>query len=307
MILVTGGAGFIGSRLVNCLVDIGLDPVVLDDLSGGDVRSLPGGVRLVEADISDPGVVEIISRLAPEAVIHTAAQVSVAASSRDPSRDRVVNVEGTANVISGAVSGGASRLVFVSSGGAVYGDCDGATEHTLPGPASYYGSHKYLAERYVELSGLSYAIARLANVYGPGQRADLEGGVVSIFLRLLSAGGPVTINGGGDQRRDFVYVDDVVDALLTMLYSHKDGLYNVGTGESTSVSELLRACEAVTRPATETRSALPKPGDVRESRLLSDHLTQELGWTPHHSLLEGLKKTAQSPHTAHSYPFHSRH
>jgi UDP-glucose 4-epimerase len=295
LILVTGGAGFIGSHLVAALSAAGLEVVVLDDFSGVSASNVPAGVRVVEADVSDPAVVDVIGGLAPRAVFHAAAQVSVALSAADPVRDRAVNVEGTENVISGSLAAGAGRLVFLSSGGAVYGDSDGASERTLPAPASYYGAHKYLAERYVELSGLSFAIARLANVYGPGQRSDLEGGVVSIFLERLLAGEPITVNGTGEQSRDFVYVEDVVQALMTMLHHHTEGTWNVGTGVSTSVAGLLEGLQLELGTNAAPFHAPPRAGDVRSSRFDVDLIDRDLGWTSGYSLTDGLRRMIGAP------------
>lgn len=294
VILVTGGAGFIGGRLVSALAAAGREVVVLDDLSGGSAGSLPAGVPLFEADITDPGVVDLISRLGPRAVIHAAAQVSVAASVGDPGRDRAVNVEGTENVISGTAAAGAGRLVFLSSGGAVYGESDGASERALPDPVNYYGAHKYLAERYVALSGLSFAVARLANVYGPGQRAGLEGGVVAIFLDRLRSGARITVNGTGHQRRDFVYVGDVVDALLAMLDSGLCRTWNVGTGTSISVLQLLDTLQTELGLTPKLDYAPPRPGDVQSSRLRPELLRSDLGWRPRHDLASGLRQTIEA-------------
>lgn len=292
MILVTGGAGFIGSHVVDALLAAGEEPVVLDNFVGGDRGNLQAGVRVVEADVADPGVVDTISGLRPRAVIHAAAQVSVAASMASPAADLGANVVGTANVLAGARAGGAERFVFLSSGGGVYGDADGADEKTLPRPKSYYSAHKYLAERYVELSGMSYAVARLANVYGPGQRSDLEGGVVAIFAERLRGGLPVEIYGTGEQSRDFVHVADVVDALLVMARSDRNGTWNVGTGRATSVLELLRALEKAIRPAVEVRHGPPRAGDVMRSRLRVDAIARDLGWHPKYDVEAGVARTA---------------
>lgn len=289
-ILVTGGAGFVGSSIVRALAAAGNRVAVLDDLSTGDSANLPEEVPLVQADVSDAATASEVARLAPEVVIHAAAQVSAAASLEDPARDRAVNVEGTAHVISGAAEARVRRFVFVSSGGAVYGECSGATEQTLPRPSSYYGAHKYLAERYVELSGLPYAIARLANVYGPGQRHDLEGGVVAIFLDRLQRGEPVTVNGDGHQSRDFVHVEDVVDAVRAMLDGRRDGTWNVGTGEATTVRELLRGVERATGSAASVDYAPPRPGDVKSSCLSVESVQRELGWRASYDLEVGLSR-----------------
>jgi UDP-glucose 4-epimerase len=286
--LVTGGAGFIGSHLVDALLAAGQEPVVLDNLASGDRENLPDGAKLVEMDIADAAVVGAIAELNPEVVIHAAAQVSVAVSMQDPHLDLAVNVQGTANVIEGAKAASARRFVFISSGGGVYGESDGADEDTLPRPKSYYSAHKYLGERYVELSGLSYANARLANVYGTRQRSDLEGGVVAIFTERLHRGQPILINGTGEQRRDLVYVADVVDSLLAMARSDRDGTWNVGTGVSTSILELLRALESEIGPATEVRYGHPRPGDVNNSRLAIDVIENDLGWRPKFDLAAGI-------------------
>jgi UDP-glucose 4-epimerase len=290
LILVTGGAGFVGSHLVDALADAGEDPVVLDNFASGDRENLREDVRLIEADIADPGVVNLISDLRPEVVVHAAAQVSVAVSMQDPHLDLTVNVQGTANVLEGAKVAGTRRFVFISSGGGVYGESDGADENTLPRPKSYYSTHKYVGERYVELSGLSYANARLANVYGSRQRSDLEGGVVAIFTQRLQNKQPILINGTGEQQRDLIYVADVVDSLLTMAKSDRDGTWNVGTGRSTSILELLRALEDQLEPAVEVRHGPPRPGDVKNSRLEIRSIRDDLGWEPRYGLAEGISE-----------------
>jgi UDP-glucose 4-epimerase len=290
LILVTGGAGFVGSHLVDALADAGEDPVVLDNFASGNRENLREDVRLIEADIADPGVVNLISDLRPEVVVHAAAQVSVAVSMQDPHLDLTVNVQGTANVLEGAKGAGTRRFVFISSGGGVYGESDGADENTLPRPKSYYSTHKYVGERYVELSGLSYANARLANVYGSRQRSDLEGGVVAIFTERLQNKQPILINGTGEQQRDLIYVADVVDSLLTMAKSDRDGTWNVGTGRSTSILELLRALEDQLEPAVEVRHGPPRPGDVKNSRLEIRSIRDDLGWEPRYGLAEGISE-----------------
>jgi UDP-glucose 4-epimerase len=294
MLLITGGAGFIGSHVVDALVASGEEPVVLDNLASGQRENLPGGVKLVEGDIADPGVVDTIADLRPEGVIHCAAQVSVAASMRDPGFDLAVNVQGTPNMLAGAKAARSGRFVFVSSGGGVYGDSDGADGATLPRPKSYYSAHKYLAERYVEYSGLSYAIARLANVYGTRQRFDLEGGVVAIFMERLRNGRPILINGTGEQRRDLVYIADVVDSLLAMVRGGLDGVWNVGTGHSISVLELLRVLEGQMGPAVEVRHGPPRPGDVDNSRLSIASIERDLGWWPKYGVAEGIADMLQA-------------
>lgn len=288
MILVTGGAGFIGSHLVDSLVDAGEEPVVLDNFASGDRENLRQDVRLIEADIADPNAVSLIADLRPEVIIHAAAQVSVAVSMQNPHLDLAVNVQGTANVLEAAKVAGTRRFVFISSGGGVYGESDGADENTLPRPKSYYSAHKYVGECYVEFSGLSYANARLANVYGSRQRSDLEGGVVAIFTERLQKKQPILINGTGEQQRDLVYVADVVDSLIAMANSDRDGTWNVGTGRSTSILELLHALEDQIEPAVEVRHGPLRPGDVKNSRLEIRSIKDDLGWEPRYSLADGI-------------------
>ena len=276
--LVTGGAGFIGSHLVDGLVARGDVVAVLDDLSSGSRANLPAGVELLECDVSDSATVGLISDWKPEVVAHLAARIGPVRSAADRDRDLAVNVSGTANVVDGAVQVGARRVVFASSA-AVYGAADDATETDAPRPATYYGAHKYLAERYVELSGVPFAIARFANVYGPRQRNDLEGGVVSIFEECVRGGRPVTIYGSGDQTRDFVHVADVVRALLLMIDSEQSGTWNVATSVATSINELARLVGA-----TRVEHVPARTGDVARSCLATDKISRDLGWRPRISL-----------------------
>lgn len=290
-VLITGGTGFIGRHLMDELVERGHDVSVLDDLSGSTGAEIPPRVDLLEHDVSDPGVSAVIAAAAPDVVVHAAAQVSVARSMASPDRDRAVNIEGTANVLRGVLESGARRVVFLSSGGAMYGESDGSDELARPAPKSYYAVHKYAAERYVELAGVPFAIARIANVFGPGQRSDLEGGVVSILLTRLLRGEPVTIFGGGHQRRDFVYVLDIVDALVAMIDSERTGTWNVGTGVATSILDLLHELETLTQPAVRVDFAAARPGDLNSSCLDVARIKTELGWAPTRSLSVALAQT----------------
>ena len=290
-ILVTGGAGFIGSYVVRSLLERGDEVVVLDDFSGGTAEVVPQGVRVIEADIADPTTAETIERLAPDGVVHAAAQVSVVVSMEDPGRDRATNLLGTAHVLTGASRARVRRFVFLSSGGAVYGESDGADEQTRPAPASYYAVHKLAGEGYVALSGLSYAIARIANVYGAGQRSDLEGGVVAIFTERIARGEPLIIYGDGEQRRDFVHVSDVARAIITMLDAPQDGLWNVGTGVSTSVNELAETLRGSTAQPIRVNHAEERRGELRDSRLVVARIATDLGWQPARTLADGLSET----------------
>ena len=300
-VLVTGGAGFIGSHLVDRLLAGGVNPVILDDFSGGTFDNVADGAPVIRVDISDPASIECIADLRPTSIVHAAAQVSVPRSMAEPERDRAVNLVGTAHVIEGARRAGNCRIVFLSTGGGIYGEtAESATEESLPRPKAFYSVHKYAAERYLELSGLPYAIARLANVYGPRQRSDLEGGVVAIFAERLAAGQPITVFGTGEQRRDFVHAADVVEALLTMLARAENGMWNVGTGRPTTINELLGEAERTFGPATEVIRLPTRAGDVFSSCLAVDKIARDLDWRPSISLSEGLRtlQTTAPPPTA---------
>ncbi len=294
-VLVTGGAGFIGAHLVRALHDRGMQVRVIDDLSSGDPASLPPDVELVVADVGDPGIVDLVARLRPSRVVHAAAQVSVARSMADPDRDRTVNLVGTAHVLEGARRGGAKRFVFLSSGGAIYGEAAGVDESAPPAPASYYGVHKYAAERYVSLAAIQYAIARPSNVYGPGQRSDLEGGVVAIFCHRLAAGQPVTVFGSGLQCRDFVSVFDVVSGLLLMLDDGPSGTWNVSSGIETTIVELLHELERLLGTTAVVDWQPARTGEVVRSSLVTDRLRRDLGWRPRRSLRDGLHEVLSAP------------
>lgn len=296
-ILVTGGAGFIGSHVVEHLVSAGVRTVVLDDFSTGKAAHLPAGVEVIRCDVADPAAVEAIAAVRPQAIVHAAAQISVPRSMADPARDRAVNLVGTEHVVAGARAAGGVRIVFLSSSGGIYGETpEPATEQTLPRPKAFYSVHKYAAERYLELSGLPYAIARLANVYGPRQRSDAEGGVVAILAERLATGLPITIYGTGEQRRDFVHVSDVVRALDVMLRSDANGTWNVGTGTMTTINELLRAMETLFGSATTIERVPSRSGDVFQSCVAIETLAHDLGWTPSVALAAGLRTlTAPAP------------
>jgi UDP-glucose 4-epimerase len=288
-VLVTGGAGFIGRHLAEALHQAGMDVTILDDLSSGDPSGLPSAIDVVVLDISDATSADTIARLRPNLIVHAAAQISVARSMAEPERDRAVNLIGTANVIAGARRAGSRRLVFTSSGGAIYGDAERAAEDALPAPRSFYGVHKLAAEGYIALSGLPYAIARLSNVYGPGQRPDGDGGVIAVFLDRLLRGDGIVIHGSGSQTRDFVSVFDVVAALTALLATDRSGTWNVATGQESSIASLVERLTGVLgRPATLIHEP-SRPGDVARSCLAIDAIERDLGWRPTWSLQAGLE------------------
>jgi len=288
-VLVTGGAGFIGSHIVETLLQDGWRVTVVDDLSGGDRANLPVGVPFVACDIADPALMQVFVEGAFDAVIHCAAQTSVPRSVADPVFDRQVNLVGTENVVRCAKATGVGRFVFFSSGGAVYGDTAvRADEMTLPAPLSPYGVHKLAAEGYVALSGLSHAILRPANVYGPRQRAGTDGGVIATFVDRLLRGESLHVNGDGEQVRDFVFVADVAAAVRSALSWDRSGIWNVANGAETTINDLAW-CVGQALGVTPTLAYGPaRAGDVRISRLSNERIIRQGLWRPEYTLAQGL-------------------
>jgi UDP-glucose 4-epimerase len=291
--VVTGGAGFVGSHLVDRLAAEGYAVLVVDDLSSGTARNLPSATRIERLDVATDDLESVLRGWRPRVVFHLAAQASVPASMNDPLRDLDVNVIGTHRVGEAARNADADRLVFVSSGGAVYGETRRpATERTSPAPASYYGVHKLAAEGHVALAGLPYAIARPSNIYGPRQSAGLEGAVVAAFLDQSRAG-VLHIHGDGSQTRDFVHVRDVVDALWRLADPAAPvGIWNVAAGRPVTVAGLAEVVErAVGRPLERIFGAR-RPGDVTHSAM-SPRGLRAIGWTPAIGLPDGIGELAR--------------
>ena len=291
--LVTGGAGFIGSNLVDALVDRGDEVVVVDDLSSGKRNNVNGAARLVELDIRDAdGLRAVFADASPEVCFHVAAQADVPTSVRRPDFDAEVNVVGTVRVLQAAGDG--TPVVFASTGGAIYGECTRPAREDDPRlPLSPYGTAKLAAEEYLaawnRLHGTRHTSLRFANVYGPRQEADLEGGVVAIFLETMAAGKASAIYGDGLQTRDFVHVADVVAAMLEA--PGAGGVFNVGSGVETTVAELHERCRAVSGDDQPPRMEQAREGDLLHSVLDVSLAERELGWRPQISLDEGLRRT----------------
>lgn len=290
-VLITGGAGFIGSHVAAYYSRGGHETWVLDDFSSGTAERVPEGVHLIHGDVADATITDTLLEVRPDIVIHAAAQISVLRSMLDPDRDRAVNLVGTRNVLRGAE--GAQRFVFISSGGAIYGEVDGAVESDPPHPASYYGVHKWTAEQYVQLSGLPFVVARLANVYGPGQRTELEGGVVAIFCERASAGLTLDIFGNGQQVRDFIHVLDVVRAIVALAADDRTGTWNVSTGEATTVNELADIVERVSGQALLRNYVAARPGDLVHSVIRADRMANDFGWDAAIDLEDGVRRLLQ--------------
>ena len=290
--IVTGGAGFIGSHVVDALLARGDDVHVLDDLSKGKRENVAAGAQLHVADIRQPD--EVFDAVQPSLVLHLAAQADVRVSVERPDFDADVNVLGTVRILEAARRHGA-KVVFTSSGGAAYGECDGPAPETAPlRPLAPYGTSKLSGEEYLatynRLYGTTHVSLRLGNVYGPRQEPHGEAGVVAIFMGLLRDGGTPRIFGDGSQTRDYVYVGDVARALLLAL--ERDGrVYNIGTGAETSVLELYRAIQDVAGIEREAELAPARLGELQRSVLDASLAHAELDWRPERSLTDGLALT----------------
>jgi len=295
-VLVTGGAGFIGSHVAEVLHTLGWHVEVLDNLSSGDPANVPEGIRLHIGDIrSDADLRAVFGGAQFDAIVHCAAQTSVERSMKNPDLDWQVNVLGTRRLAAMAKAKRVHRFVFLSSGGAIYGDtAQPADEKTMPAPRNYYGLHKYAAEEILRAEALSHAILRPSNVYGLRQRSDAEGGVVAIFHQRLLAGEPLEIHGSGQQVRDFVHVSDVVGAVLAALVTEGDVIWNVASGEATSIIELAKAMAALVGHPMEVRYSPRRPGDVDRSLLNPAALLATGLWGPPLSLAEGLSELNES-------------
>jgi UDP-glucose 4-epimerase len=306
--LVTGGAGFIGSNLVDALLARGDEVTVVDNLSTGRrvnlEPALAAGAELVELDIRDG---EALSRLAtekrPERIFHLAAQIDVRKSLADPFFDAGVNVGGTANVLEAARASECGRVVSISTGGAIYGEGEGQQlplpEDAPIAPLSAYGQSKFAAEGYLSLFerlyGLSGVSLRLGNVYGPRQDPLGEAGVIAIFCGLLKEGGRPKVFGDGTQTRDYIYVGDVVSAALAAGESDATGAINIGTGVETNVLELIEALKGLSgNESFEPEFAPARTGEVQRITIDAGRAERELGWRAEMGLEEGLRVTLDS-------------
>ena len=300
--LVTGGAGFLGSSLVDRLVADRWEILVVDDLTSGRLSRLAearrfGKVSIHQMDIRSEHLAAAVAKFAPDRIFHLAAQTSVAVSVADPGLDADINITGTLNLLEAARLAGKPRLVFASTGGAIYGRHAPlpTPEDTPERPESPYGLSKLAAERYLELwrrfRDLDYAVVRPANIYGPRQDSSGEGGVVAIFARACMDRTRPTIFGTGTDTRDYVYVEDVVDALVLAGERGKGGVYNIGTGTETSTREVFKAVAREARFGGGANQGPPRPGDVPRSALECSRARRDLDWRPRTSLEEGIKAT----------------
>jgi UDP-glucose 4-epimerase len=307
-VLLTGGAGFIGSHLADRLLADGHEVVILDDLSTGHVEHLPAGARFYQMDLRSPWLDELFKIERPEAVVHQAAQASVRRSVEDPGFDAGVNVLGTVALLQASVRHSVQRFLVASTGGALYGDAD-----VIPTPEDYptlpvspYGASKLAAEVYLRtfhaLHRLSYAALRYANVYGPRQDPHGEAGVVAIFARRLLGGESARINGDGKQTRDFVYVGDVAEANARALTSDAVGSFNVGTGVETDINAIFQLLKRLSGSNQPEVHGSPMPGEQRRSVIDARKIEKVMGWRPRTRLEAGLDATVRYFREASSAP-----
>jgi UDP-glucose 4-epimerase len=298
-VLVTGGAGFVGSHIADRLIADGHEVVILDDLSTGHVEHLASKVRFYQMDLRSPWLDELFRIERPEAVVHQAAQASVRRSVEDPVFDAGVNVLGTAALLQASRHHGVRRFLFASTGGAIYGDAEVVpTPEDHPAvPVSPYGAAKLAGEVYLRtfhtLAGLSYAALRYANVYGPRQDPHGEAGVVAIFTRRLLAGETARITGDGKQTRDFVYVGDVADANARALTADAVGSFNVGTGIETEINTIFQLLKRLTSSDQPEAHGPALPGEQRRSVVDARKIEKVLGWRPQTTLEAGLDATVR--------------
>ena len=302
-ILVTGGAGFIGSHVVDAYLEAGHEVIVIDNLTAGKRENVSPEARFYEVDLEDlPGLEEVFARERPEVVNHHAAQAAVPRSVEDPPYDARVNVLGMIHLLECCARFDVHKVIYASTGGALYGEPQQIPvpeEHPIR-PKSPYGASKYAAEVYLrcyhELYGLPYVTLRYANVYGPRQDPYGEAGVIAIFARALLAGQRPTIFGDGTQTRDFVYVGDVAQANLLASGDLPTPTLtvNIGTGQETSVNEIFHLLKGLTGFQGEPRYAPPRPGDVYRIALRAARAQELLGWIPQTPLEEGLRRTVES-------------
>lgn len=298
-VVVTGGAGFIGSHIAEALIERRYEVAVLDNLSTGNRSNVPNGATFYEADITDASEVRRVwSEVRPVEVFHLAAQMDVRVSTRDPHFDATTNILGSLSIILSSMEMGTKRIVYASSGGAAYGQGVKlpATEDIPPEPLSPYGITKHTVEHYLAMyrcwGGPSFAALRLPNVYGPRQSPLGEAGVVAIFLGRALRGEDLIVYGDGEQTRDYVFVSDIVNAFLRAAGQPEvSGVFNVGTGRETSVNKIIKVIGDVAGVTPVVKHAPQRIGEVRRISLSADRATAAFGWVPGVSLEDGVKIT----------------
>ena len=297
--LVTGGAGFIGSHLVDRLLSEGYKVAVIDDLSAGKLRNLNPAATFYHADITQTSVQDIFNREQPDLVFHLAARVSVTYSTENPVDNAEVNIIGTLRLLDAARQKGIDKFIFSSTGGAIYGNPESnpCSEETPVAPTSPYGLSKYMAEQYIELFHrlyrLNYTTLRYGNVYGPRQDPHGEAGVIAIFIQTMLEGRQPLIFGDGDQERDFIYVADVVEANMRAIDRGNHRTVNIGSGEGSSVNHIFQSIKEALQYRWEAERRPHRPGEVHKIALDCAKSLRDLGWSSQVGLEEGLQRTVE--------------
>ena len=298
-ILVTGGAGFIGSHLVDALISRRFETFVVDDLSTGNLKNLNPNAKFFKIDIAGPNLPRLIEKIKPDAIFHLAAQINVRESVKDPFFDARVNIFGSLALFEVAAKIGVKKIILSSSGGAIYSDAvrPPYSEKNLEAPVSPYGIAKKTNEMHLAFEqavhGMSFVALRYANVYGPRQNSKGEAGVVAVFSERMLRGLPIKINGAGTQTRDYVFVDDVVRANLLALGKKESGVFNIGTGRETNVNEIFKKLKKFTGYQLAESHGPACSGEVLRSSLDCRKAMKELSWKPEVKLDDGLKVTVE--------------
>jgi UDP-glucose 4-epimerase len=294
-VIVTGGAGFIGSHLVDKLIDMNYDVLVIDNLLSGSEDNLNKSAEFLKKDICDRDINALIEKYSPSFIFHLAAQIDVRKSLKDPMWDEGINIKGTLNLLEALSKANIKKFIFSSTGGAIYGEAKYANEELLPKPLSPYGVAKLTCEHYLrvysEWKNVPFTSLRYGNVYGPRQDPYGEAGVVAIFSnRLIKEKKPI-LYGYGSMVRDYIYVLDVVEANILSMNRGDGEIYNIGTGKPTTVQELFSMLKDISRKNIEPELAPPREGEISEIYLNCEKATKELKWMPKKSFKEGLQET----------------
>ena len=299
-IILTGGAGFIGSHLTDKLIEKGHNVVVIDNLSTGRKENLNPKAKFYEMDICNTDIFKVFQEEKPEIVFHFAAQIDIRKSVKDPIEDAKINILGSLNLIQNCQKIGVKRFIFASSGGSIYGDTKiiPTPEKHPENPESPYGICKLTIEKYLyfykKTFDLNYTVLRLANIYGPRQNSKGEAGVVAVFCDKMLKNQEVMINGDGKQTRNFVFVDDVVSAAVMSIEQKESEIYNIGTGKENDINEIFRKIKQLTNSSCEETHVSSKAGEQKRSCLDYSKVRKELNWEPEYSLEEGLEETIKS-------------
>jgi len=294
-VIVTGGAGFIGSHLVNRLVSMNYDVLVIDNLLSGSADNLNKSAEFLKKDICDDDLDSVIKKYSPSYIFHLAAQIDVRKSLEDPIWDEGINIRGTLNLLEAAAKAKIRKIIFSSTGGAIYGEAKYADEELLPKPLCPYGVAKLTCESYLrvysEWKNVPFTVLRYGNVYGPKQDPYGEAGVVAIFCNQLIKGDRSILYGYGSMIRDYIYVSDVVDANITVMNRGDGEIYNIGTGKPTSVKDLFSALKDISGKDSGVQMAEAREGEISEIYLNCEKAAKELEWAPKLDLKDGLRET----------------